>query len=398
MRRRAAAAPVAALLAALAAARPAGAAEIRIGDVGSYSALPGLAEPYRKGWQLALDEVNLAGGIDGKTLVVLSRDDAGRPETAGAAAEALVTRDHVALLVGGLLPGIGLALGEVARKHRVLFIADQAPGVLPDGPDAGRYTFRLRPSLAVQAAMLAEEAARLPAVRWATVAPRSPEAEAAVAAFKARLAARRPDIAFVAEAATAPGRIDAPAVAAALDQGRPEAVFNLESGADLLALLRQEGARAPFADRRVASLLTGESEDLEALKDEAPQGWLVAGYPAAALGTPENQAFVKAYQARYNEAPRLGSVLGYTLVKVSAEILRRAGGGGAERMIAAAEGLAFNSPLGRARFRAADHRSTLGTFVGRSAQRNNRGIMTDFAYRDGARFLPDEAPPRASAP
>ena len=389
---------IAALLAALAAATPAAAAEIRIGEVGSYSALPGLAEPYRKGWQLALEEVNLAGGIDGKRLVVLSRDDAGRPETAGAAAEALVTRDHVALLVGGLLPGVGLALGEVARKHRVPYLAGTAPGDGAGGPGLGRYTFALRPSLAVEAAMLAEAAAGLPASRWAAVAPRSEEAAAAVAAFKARLAARRPDVAWVAEAVTAPGRIDAEAVAAALDRGRPDAVFNVESGADLRALLRQGGARDAFADRRVASLLTGDTADLDALKDEAPQGWLVAGYPAAALLTPANQAFVKAYQARFNEAPRLGSVLGYTLVKVTAELLRRAGEGGAERVVAAAEGLAFDSPLGPARFRAADHRSTLGTFVGRSAQRNNRGIMTDFAYRDAARFLPEAGLPRAPPP
>ena len=41
---------------------------IKIGEINSYSALPSFTEPYRKGWQLALDEINAAGGVDGKKL------------------------------------------------------------------------------------------------------------------------------------------------------------------------------------------------------------------------------------------------------------------------------------------------------------------------------------------
>ena len=381
-------------------ASPASAAqpEIRIGEVASYSALPTLAEPYRKGWQMAVDEVNLAGGIDGRTLVVLSRDDAGRPDNAGAAAEALIGRDHVALLVGGLLSSVGLALADVARRHRTVYLAGEPPGDAIVWSAGNRYTFRLRPSTTMQAAMLAEAAAKLPARTWAAVAPRSDDGQAAVAAFKARLAARRPDVTWVADQVTAPGRIDAPAVAAAVGQARPDAILNAESGPDLLKLLRAGAGQDLFADRRVVSFLTGESEDLDALKDEAPEGWIVTGYPAAALRTPENDAFVRAYQARYNEAPRMGSVLGYALIKAAAEILRRAGGPGSDRLVAAAEGLAFDTPLGRAQFRTLDHQSTLGTFVGRTAQRNNHGVMVDFGYRDGARYLPADAEVRAMRP
>jgi branched-chain amino acid transport system substrate-binding protein len=53
----------AAALAALGATAPALAqqGEIRIGEINSYSGLPAFTEPYRKGWQLAVDEVNAAG-------------------------------------------------------------------------------------------------------------------------------------------------------------------------------------------------------------------------------------------------------------------------------------------------------------------------------------------------
>ena len=44
--------------------------EIKIGEINSYSLLPAFTDPYRKGWQLAVEEINAAGGINGKKLVV----------------------------------------------------------------------------------------------------------------------------------------------------------------------------------------------------------------------------------------------------------------------------------------------------------------------------------------
>ncbi len=393
--RRAAALAAACLVASRAAG---GQPEIRIGEISSYSALPALTEPYRKGWQLAVDEINLAGGIDGKVLTVLSQDDAGKPGRAAASAETLVSRDHVALLAGGSLSEVGLALGEFARRRRVVYLAGQPPADAIVGSAGSRYTFRLRPSTTMQAAILAEAAAKLPARTWASIAPDDEEGRSAVAAFRGLLAARRPDVAWVGERWEVPGRINIGAVARSLAAARPEAVLDVEAGPDLVRLVREGSAQGLFADRAVVSFHSGEPEELDAFKDETPEGWLATGYPASDLRTRENEAFALAYQARYNEAPKMGSVVGYTLIKSAAAILRKAGSLDADRLIAAAEGLAFDSPFGPVRFRAADHQSTLGTFLGRTAQRNNRGILTDFAYRDGARYLPADADAKAMRP
>src|SRR5690606_33456457 len=53
-----------------------GAAEepIRIGELNSYKAIPAFLEPYKKGWELAVDEINAAGGINGRKIEVVSRD------------------------------------------------------------------------------------------------------------------------------------------------------------------------------------------------------------------------------------------------------------------------------------------------------------------------------------
>ncbi|MCA3581660.1 MAG: ABC transporter substrate-binding protein, partial [Bradyrhizobium sp.] len=67
--------------------------EIKIGEINSYSLLPAFTEPYRKGWQLAVEEINAAGGINGKKLVVISKDDGGKPADAQTAANELVSSE-----------------------------------------------------------------------------------------------------------------------------------------------------------------------------------------------------------------------------------------------------------------------------------------------------------------
>ena len=57
-------------------------APIRIGEINSYKAQPAFLEPYRKGMELAVDEVNAAGGIAGRSRDPLGRQP--RHERAGA--------------------------------------------------------------------------------------------------------------------------------------------------------------------------------------------------------------------------------------------------------------------------------------------------------------------------
>ena len=55
-------------------------APIKIGEINSYSTIPQFTLPYRNGWQLAVEEINTAGGLLGRKVEVIARDDAGKPE------------------------------------------------------------------------------------------------------------------------------------------------------------------------------------------------------------------------------------------------------------------------------------------------------------------------------
>ena len=365
--------------------------EIKIGEINSYSLLPAFTEPYRKGWQLALEEVNAAGGINGKKLVVISKDDGGKPADAQTAANELVSSENVAMLCGTFLSNIGLAVSDFANQKKVFFLAAEPLTDAITWSKGNRYTFRLRPSNYMQAAMLAEAAAELPAKRWATIAPNYEYGQSAVAVFKKLMSEKRPDIQWVDEQWPPFNKIDAGPVVQALAAANPEAILNVTFGADLVKFVREGSTRGLFKGKTVISFLTGEPEYLDPLKDETPEGWIVTGYPWNSIKTPEHDAFLKAYQAKYNDYPRLGSIVGYQTIKAAAAILIKANSTDPENLIAATEGLSLGSPFGEITFRKIDHQSTLGAFVGKTAVKDGKGVMVDSVYRKGSDYLPSDA-------
>lgn len=365
--------------------------EIKIGEINSYSLLPAFTDPYRKGWQLAVEEINAGGGINGKKLVVVSKDDGGKPADAQTAANELVSSEGVAMLTGTFLSNIGLAVSDFANQKKVFFLAAEPLTDAVTWAKGNRYTFRLRPSNYMQAAMLVEAASKLPAKRWATIAPNYEYGQSAVAVFKKLMSEKRPDIQWVDEQWPPQGKIDAGPVVQAVAQANPEAILNVTFGPDLVKLVREGNTRGLFKGREVVSFLTGEPEYLDPLKDETPEGWIVTGYPWYSIKTPEHDAFLKAYQAKYNDYPRLGSIVGYQTIKAAAAILAKAGSTDTDKLIAAAEGISMPSPFGEITFRKIDHQSTLGAFVGKTAQKDGKGVMVDATYKKGSDYLPGDA-------
>jgi branched-chain amino acid transport system substrate-binding protein len=388
----------AAALAAPAIVRAEASAPIRIGEINSYTAIPSFTLPYRNGWQLALEQVNAAGGVLGRKLEVLSRDDAGKPQDAVRLAGELVNEQKVDLLAGTYLSNVGLAVSDFALANKILFVGGEPLTDALVWEKGHRYCYRLRPSTYMQAAMLVEEAAKLPPRRWVSVAPNYEYGQSTVKWFRQLLAAKRPDVSFVAEQWPALGRIDAGATIAALAQARPDAILNVTFGPDLTNFVRQGNTRGLFEGRTVVSVLTGEPEYLDPLGDETPEGWIATGYPWKQVTTPANRAFVEAYQARFKERPGMGSVVGYALIQAIAAGITKSGGTGSEAM---AEGFAearLATPFGEAIFRAIDHQSTLGTFVGRTAVVDGSGAMVDWHYAEGSAFLPSDEAVRKMRP
>jgi branched-chain amino acid transport system substrate-binding protein len=363
---------------------------IKIGEINSYKVVPAFLMPYKNGWNLALDQINAAGGINGNKLEVVSRDDNGNPGDTVRVAQELVTREQVKLLFGGYLSNTGLALADYAKQRRMFYLAAEPLTDKIVWQDGNKYTYRLRPSTYMQVAMLVPEAAKLHKKRWALVYPNYEYGQSAAATFKRLLKAAQPDVEFVTEQATPLNNIDAGAVTQALADAKPDAIFNVLFSADLGKFVREGNTRGLFKDRKVVSLLTGEPDYLDPLGVEAPVGWIVTGYPWYAIDTAANKQFVAAYEAKYHDYPRLGSVVGYTAMMSLANGLKKAGSTDPDKLAAAFKGLPVDTPFGPIVYRKQDNQSTMGAYVGVTALKDGKGVMTSFRYVDGASVQPSD--------
>ena len=363
-------------------------AQVKVGELNSYKTFPAFLEPYKKGWQLALDEINASGGLLGQKVEVISREDGGTPGDAVRVAEELLAREKVNLIMGTFASNVGLAVSNLAAQRKVLFVAAEPLTDKIVWENGNRYTFRVRPSTYMQTAMLIPDAVKLKKQRWAIVYPNYEYGQSATRWFKELMTRAQPGVQFVGEQAPALGKIDAGAVAQALADAKPDAIFSSLFGADLQKFVREGNLRGLFKNTVVFNLLAGEPEYLDPLKDETPEGWYVTGYPWNEINTPAHRKFRDAYQKKWNDYPRLGSIVGYSTMQTVANAVRKAKSAETEKLIEALRGMEMETPIGPIVWRAVDHQSTMGAYVGRLAKKGGNGVMVDWKFAPGDQYLP----------
>src|SRR5882757_1693378 len=305
-------------------------APIKLGELNSYKVFPAFLEPYKKGWELAVEEVNAAGGVLGRKIEVISRDDNGNPGDAVRVAEELLSREGASILIGTFPSNVGLAVADFAKQRKVLFIAAEplTDKIVWDAGNA--YTFRLRTSTYMQTAMLVPDAVKLNKKRWAIVYPNYEYGQSATAAFKKLMSEKQPGVEFVTEQATPLGKIDGGAVAQALADAKPDAIFSSLFGPDLAKFVREGQQRGIFKGVEVFNLL-------------------------------------------------------------AVEAIKKAGSLDQDKLIAAAAGLKVLTPFGMVEYRPIDHQSTMGAYVGRIGVKDGKGYMKEWRFVDGKDALPSDA-------
>ncbi len=363
---------------------------LRVGEINSYSTQAAFTEPYRMGWQLAVAQANNLGGVNGRPLEFVSRDDGGSPDRAVQLAAELLDQDKVDLLAGGFSSEVALALSAFAAQRKTLYVAGQALTDALVWQNGNRYTYHVGPSSFILAAILVESAAALPAKSWVTVAPDDDYGRSAVRWFRQLLSGRRADVRFVGEQWPKPGQMDANAVSSALTDATPDGVFNALYGPDLVSLVRSGPGHGLFTNRAVVSMLTGDPEFLDDLGTDAPTGWYVTGYPWDVSDDPSNKQFVLDYQQRFHTSPTMASVIGAALASAIAAGILKSGSSDSEALADGFADASFVTPFGICRFRAIDHQSTMGCYVGQLGKQGSQPTMVNWRFVDGSAVLPPD--------
>ena len=79
-------------------------------------------EIEKNSFQMALEEINKAGGVNGRSIELLFEDDTGKPEVGRSAVEKLISRDNVIVLTGGYSSSVTYAISAVAQQRKVPFL------------------------------------------------------------------------------------------------------------------------------------------------------------------------------------------------------------------------------------------------------------------------------------
>lgn len=382
------------MLLVVAGAGPVGAqAPIKIGEINSFSGIGApFTGPYRQAIEMAVEEANARGGVLGRKVEVIFRDDKGQPAEAVKHAQELVAGEKVTLIAGTFLSNVGLAVSDWAKQNKTLFVAAEPLTEALTWSKGHDHVFRVRPNTYQQGRMLAEKAARTRHVKWATIGPNYEYGKRAWETFRDRLKQLKPEVQIVGEHWPTLGKLEAgPFVTAILNQN-PDALYVSLFGSDWLAFVREAQKRGVFQKTFVVGILLGEPEYIDPLKLEAPEGMLVTGYPWYDLEQPAHKDFVARFTKKYDRNPVLGSLVGYVTYLSIFEAIRKAGSTDTGKLVAAFRGLRVETPIGPISYRASDGQSTMGAWVGttRVDPKRGVGVMVNHEYVPGDRVLPSD--------
>ena len=364
---------------------------IKIGEINSFSGIGApFTGPYRSAVEMAVEEVNAKGGVLGRKVEVLFRDDKGQPAEAVKHAQELVASEKVALVSGTFLSNVGLAVSDWAKQNKTLFVAAEPLTEAITWSKGHDYVFRVRPNTYQQGRMLAEKAGKMKYAKWATIGPNYEYGKRAWETFRDRLKELKPDVQVVGEQWPALGKIDASAEVGAVLAKNPEALYVSLFGSDWLAFVREAQKRGLFQKTFVVGILLGEPEYIDPLKTEAPEGMLVTGYPWYDLQQPAHKDFVARFTKKTDKNPVLGSLVGYVTYLSIFEAIKKAGSTETDKLVAAFRDLKVETPIGPITYRAVDGQSTLGAWVGTTKVDAKRGVgvMVNHEYVPGDKVLP----------
>ncbi|MBL0926359.1 MAG: ABC transporter substrate-binding protein [Phycisphaerales bacterium] len=291
--------------------------------IGHYASMTGdqatFGQSEAKGVDMAVEEVNAAGGINGKAIRVIRYDTAGKAQEAGNAVTRLVTRDRVVAVLGEVASTLSMAGGRVAQQFKVPMVSSSSTN--PDVTAIGNMIFRtcfIDPYQGYVVARFAHEKKGFTKV--ATLFDQGQAYSKGLnddfqKAFKSMGGQ------ITTEQAYSAGTADYSAQLSAIRETSPEAIFipgYYTQVANIARQARKMGIKAVF--------LGGDGWDSAKLAEiggEAIEGAFYSNHYSHQDPRPEVQEFVKKFQKQHGDVPDAMAALGYDAARLLLDAIKR---------------------------------------------------------------------------
>lgn len=326
----------------------------------------------KQGAELAIDEINANGGINGQQVEAFFEDSTGKADVALRAIRKLVYQDKVDVLIGLDSSGVAKTVVPSIEQMKTPLIITHAATPDVTGSVCNKYTFRISLNLAQNvkaAALLAEETG---AKKWTTVGPDYAFGHQSWEYFEKYLKELNPEATFLPkdEVAFPPFKTtDFSAYITKVMSSKPDGVFISLWGGNLIDFVRQANTMGFFnGDFEVLFSLGAATEVLTALGDKMPEGlWVGTRYWFLANDSAFNKKFVDSYFKKYGAYPSYNAHGAYSAVYAYKAAVEKAGSTDKEKVVAALAGLKLEIPTGMIEFRKGDHQAITDAHWGKTA-------------------------------
>lgn len=344
---------------------------IKLGYISSLSGTgAAYTTPELEAIKIAIEEINTKGGVLGRPLQVIARDDKGRPDDARREARDLVEREGVFLLMGVISSAVALAVSEYAKEAEVPYINTIAQTAALTEEKGHKWVVRTATTHTGTAgrALAKVFSEKLPTTlkKWYVIGPDYEYGHRVVEDFWALFKKLRPDAERIGEQWPPLGAGEYSAQINAILAAKPDAVYSSLWGNDLVAFIKQAKGFKYFDQLQHTGWAQADPDVTVPLGDDYPKGvWTGTNWGFWLVKNPETEALIKTYRDRTGGGfPYAGTGLGYTAVYIIKTALEKAGAVDKEKFMNALRDLKFKAIYGDLTVRGCDGQTYGPIFVG----------------------------------
>lgn len=335
--------------------------------VGVVTPLSGTYAPIGKqvrwGAELAVKEINAAGGVAGRKFELLFEDEEANPPVAVRKSEKLLQQDKVDLLTGTVNSGSTLAVGQLAERNNRILVTTVSYATSITGAQCNPNVFRVNANAFMQSnALTAWLTKNVSGKRYFFLGPDYEMGRSTISAFQDDI--KRLGAQDVGSTFPPLGAKDFSQYMGQIRAARPDVIMTATAGNDTVRLLTQLKEYGILNDKLTMAGAAGAvtQENIAAMSG-AGEGFLSAAGYSIDINTPANKKFVAAFKKEFNADPDLFGADTYGLFYLFKQAIEKAGGTDTAKLRAAMEDASWETPQGKKTIRKGDHQAVVDMVV-----------------------------------
>ncbi len=336
--------------------------------------------------QVAADQLNAAGGINGRKVELFKKDTKCNVETGVRQANDLILRDKVDAIVGPTSSGVLLGVVEVTKEQKVIHISSIANTEKATLERIHPYYFQVVPNSRMESQAIANYLKGLDFKTYVTIALDYEWGHSTISLLKKELAKTKPNAKLIGEFWPPLKETNFSSYITATLNKKPDLVVGILAGSAYQTFIRQ--ARGYKFFDKVTFLSHGFEGDVMALGKEFPIGMTVYSRGAFyAINSLEMKKVIEAYKKVKKQYPTCWAILSYDSVMALAEAVKKAGSFDRDAVAKALETSEFSTLRGKLTFRPLDHQMNSPEYFAKSYYDPDKG----FCLGKNAKVIPGDS-------